>query len=247
MKATDLLRNQHREIEELFQRVEGAEDEQEREEARRDLANHLAAHTAVEEELVYPAGMAALGPSSLLRESFEEHAALDFMVYRLMRIRPVDPSFGAKVSVIKDLFMNHMEKEESELFIHMEDRLGTEKLEELGQRLEARFEDRLTEGPEALLQKSLGIAAPPAQVAVQVPAAARPRAVAKKAARRAPEKKAAAAARGGAKKAAPQRATAKKAPAPKKGRVSTTTRGKKAATSRGPAKRKSARSPSQMN
>jgi hemerythrin superfamily protein len=53
MKATDLLKRQHREVEALFEDIE-AEEGEARAELVRELAAKLAAHMRIEEEVVYP-------------------------------------------------------------------------------------------------------------------------------------------------------------------------------------------------
>ncbi|TKC95153.1 hemerythrin domain-containing protein, partial [Polyangium fumosum] len=230
MKATDLLKQHHREVEELFREIEGAEDEDERASLREELANALAAHTAIEEEIFYPAAMEALGPSSRIREAFEEHAVADFALYRLMSVSVGDETFSAKLGALKDIVMNHVEEEESELLPQAEGEMEREQLEHLGERLSVRFSERLAEGHRPILERSLGIAA--RQVAVQAlgakkAAAPRKRAPAK---RQAMPKRAA----GAAKRGAAKRSAAKAAPA-KRGAAVTQKRGAAVTQKRGAA------------
>jgi len=211
MKATDLLRQQHREVEELFRQLQSTEDEEERASLREELASNLAAHAAIEEEIFYPAAMEAIGTGGRIREAFEEHAVADFALYRFLHISPSDETFAAKLGTLKDVVMNHVEEEESELLPQAEGEIDREKLEMLGERLNARFEERLVEGPESILERSLGIAA--RQVAVAAPGA-------KKASpRRQPQKRATkpgarkASAQGGAKRSAGTKRGAASTPA----------------------------------
>jgi len=187
MMATDILKQQHREFEELVRQIETAEDDEERAALRVELADMLAAHTAIEEEVFYPAVLEQLGPGSRIRESLEEHAVADFALYRLVSISVADETFTAKLATLKDVVMNHIEEEESELLPQAEGEMDRQLLDQLGDRMASRFEERLREGHRPILERSLGIAA--RQVAVAAP---------------------------GAKKAAPTRrarATAKKRPA----------------------------------
>ncbi|MDI3291099.1 hemerythrin domain-containing protein, partial [Polyangium sp. 15x6] len=219
MKATDLLKQHHREVEELFREIEGAEDEDERASLREELANALAAHTAIEEEIFYPAAMEALGPSGRIREAFEEHAVADFALYRLMSVSVGDETFSAKLGALKDIVMNHVEEEESELLPQAEGEMEREQLEQLGDRLQSRFSERMAEGHRPILERSLGIAA--RQVATQAPGAKKAAAPRKRvpAKRQAMPKRAAGAAqrgaaqRGAAKRGAAKRGAAKAAPA----------------------------------
>lgn len=217
MMATDILKQQHREFEELMRQIETAEDDEERAALRVELADMLAAHTAVEEELFYPAALEHLGPASRIRESLEEHAVMDFALYRLVSVSVADETFSAKLATLKDVTMNHIEEEESELLPQVEGEVERQVLEELGDKLAAHFEERLHEGHRSILERSLGIAA--RQVAVSAPgakkaAAATPaRQTSTKRKAGAPKRPIAAAKRGSAPKRA---ATKKQVPAAKK-------------------------------
>ncbi len=159
MKATDILKQQHREFEELMRQIESAEDDDERGALRVELADMLAAHTAIEEELFYPTALEHLGPGTRIRESLEEHAVVDFALYRFVSASVVDETFAAKLATLKDLTMNHVEQEESELLPQVDGEIDRDVLEELGDKMTVRFDERLREGHRAILERSLGIAA----------------------------------------------------------------------------------------
>jgi hemerythrin superfamily protein len=147
MKATSLLKQQHREVESLFQAIESGEGELlERVE---DLADALVAHMAIEHELFYPAARDAA--EDLVLEAFEEHASAEVALKRLLATDLFDPSFKAKVLVLKELVLHHVEEEEGELFPKVEAALGDDANEELGAEMEALFEEALQEGHEAAL------------------------------------------------------------------------------------------------
>lgn len=212
MMATDILKQQHREFEELVRQIETAEDDEERAALRVELADMFAAHTAIEEELFYPAALEQLGPGSRIRESLEEHAVADFTLYRLVSVSVADETFSAKLATLKDVVMNHIEEEESELLPQAEGEMDRQLLEQLGDKMATRFEERLREGHRPILERSLGIAA--RQVAVAAPGAkkAAPPARAKRTAKRpaATQKRAMGAAKRGSapKRAAPAKQVA---------------------------------------
>ncbi len=216
MMATDILKQQHREFEELVRQIETAEDDDERIALRVELADMFAAHTAIEEELFYPAALEQLGPGSRIRESLEEHALADFALYRLVTVSVADETFVAKLATLKDVVMNHIEEEESELLPQVEGEMDRQALDQLGDKMTARFEERLQEGHRAILERSLGIAARHVPMAAPTPvtkkAAPARRGTAK--VKASPQKRAMAAAKRGS---APKRATVtKKAAAAKK-------------------------------
>jgi hemerythrin superfamily protein len=132
MKATTLLRRQHREAERLFDEVMYAEGD--RTEFVRALALELAVHAELEERILYP----------LLREpvpgafymSVEEHAMMKVALERLLHSPPGDEAFEAKVALLKRAVVEHVEEEENDVFPELEESLSREELEALGQRLE---------------------------------------------------------------------------------------------------------------
>ena len=55
MKATDLLKKQHKEVKGLFKKVEKTEDARERKQLMEEITRALEMHTRIEEEIFYPA------------------------------------------------------------------------------------------------------------------------------------------------------------------------------------------------
>ena len=54
MNAIDMLKQDHRLVEELFEAIEDSQDATEREELFIELADALAVHAALEENIFYP-------------------------------------------------------------------------------------------------------------------------------------------------------------------------------------------------
>ncbi|WP_437811788.1 hemerythrin domain-containing protein [Sorangium sp. So ce1078] len=161
MKATDLLKEQHQEVDELFERIAQA-DGDEISALRDELVANLVGHAAIEEELFYPQTREALGASPLIPTSYEEHSLVEIMLQKLLSTEPGDETFHARLGVLKELVQHHVEEEEKELFPQVESAMGAERLEELGARLEARF-DQVREGNvEALLSQIVAKSMPAA-------------------------------------------------------------------------------------
>ncbi len=144
MKATDLLKQQHRAVEALFAKIEGGEPE-----ALKELATALAAHMTIEHEFFYPESREV--DEDLVLEAFEEHSVAEFALKRALAVDPEDESFDARVSVLKELIAHHVEEEEGELFVEMEEELDSAALETLGATMEKRFDEVLALGYERLL------------------------------------------------------------------------------------------------
>src|SRR4051794_5055963 len=99
MKATALLQRQHAHVKTIFKKLEGARENTAS--LLEDLANSLAGHMAIEQELFYPAVREI--DSKLILESFEEHALAEIALKRLLATDPEDASFKARVMATKEL------------------------------------------------------------------------------------------------------------------------------------------------
>ena len=150
--ATELLEKQHRKVEATFKKLESKRTASL--ELLRELANDLAAHMAIEQEIFYPAVREV--DEDLILESYEEHSLAELAVKRLMGTELNDESFHARVTAAKELIEHHVEEEEEELFPKVKKALPKEKLVELGQRMRERFEEVLAEGFEATVPKGFG-------------------------------------------------------------------------------------------
>jgi hemerythrin superfamily protein len=138
MKATDLLKKQHRQVEKLFKEVEKTEDPKQRRKLMDQIAADLKMHTQIEEELFYPAvrEVGTAKAEEMIDEAFEEHHVVDLVLAELPQVDPEDERFEAKMTVLSELVKHHVEEEEEEMFPMAEKKLGAERIKELGQQLE---------------------------------------------------------------------------------------------------------------
>jgi hemerythrin superfamily protein len=138
MKATDLLKKQHRQVEKLFKEVEKTEDPKQRRKLMEQIAADLKMHTQIEEEIFYPAvrEVGTAKAEEMIDEAFEEHHVVDLVLAELPQVDPEDERFAAKMTVLSELVKHHVEEEEEEMFPMAEKKLGAERIKELGQQLE---------------------------------------------------------------------------------------------------------------
>jgi hemerythrin superfamily protein len=153
MKATDLLKQQHREVEELFERIENAEA-REKKALFEELATNLVAHDAIEREIFYPACERQMGDEEILREALVEHGLVEFTLFQADRETRDEDALDARIKVLKDIVEHHVEEEEKELFPKVEKALSGQ-LEQLGAAMEARFEEAKEEDFRTPLQKNV--------------------------------------------------------------------------------------------
>src|SRR2546430_340977 len=99
MNAIEMLEEQHRGVEDLFEEIEEAEGA-EKQEIFAEIADQLVIHSAIEEKHFYPA-VKARQTEDLLRESLEEHLAAKRIIADLLDLKVDDEQFDAKVDVLK--------------------------------------------------------------------------------------------------------------------------------------------------
>lgn len=151
MKATDLLATQHRKVEALFKKLESGRSD--KTVVLEELANALAAHMAIEQELFYPSVKEA--DSEMVNESFEEHSIAEVALKRLLATAIEDEAFDARVTALKELIEHHVKEEEEELFPEVEQALSEDTLSQLGKTMKARYEEVFAQGFEAAVPKGM--------------------------------------------------------------------------------------------
>jgi hemerythrin superfamily protein len=149
--AVSVLKAQHRQVEELFERVKSSDDAQSRKKLLRRIALLLETHTRIEEDVFYPAvrGLGTEDLETLVDEALEEHHVVDLVLADLPRVSPGDDRFAAKMTVLSELVEHHVKEEERDMFRRAQ-ALGTDRLKELGTRLEQAAARHLGEPPEHL-------------------------------------------------------------------------------------------------
>jgi iron-sulfur cluster repair protein YtfE (RIC family) len=137
MKATDVLKKQHREVLGLFKQIEKTDDPSERRRLLDEITDSLKMHTELEEEIFYPAirESGAKKAEEMVLEAIEEHHVVDLILAEAPEIDPEAESFDAKMTVLQELVKHHIEEEETEMF-KLASRLGDEEAKDLGRRLE---------------------------------------------------------------------------------------------------------------
>jgi hemerythrin superfamily protein len=131
MNAIDMLKQDHRMVEELFDAIDQANAATEREQLFTELADALAVHAAIEENIFYPACKTEDSEETLL-QALEEHLAAKRLLADLLEMDPMDEVFMAKISVLKETILRHVEEEEEEILPEARRLLGDDMLMALG-------------------------------------------------------------------------------------------------------------------
>jgi hemerythrin superfamily protein len=148
MNIIELLKEQHRQVRGLFERI-AIEDRKQRRSLVGELSTALLRHMEIEEKVVYPAAQKAFHGDEEQEErilvSFEEHAAAKHGLAELNGTPPGDKRFFARVRVLQEMIDHHVDEEESEVFPEMRAKLGEEQLMKLGDVVERRLSALETE------------------------------------------------------------------------------------------------------
>jgi hemerythrin superfamily protein len=136
--AIVLLREDHKEIRQVFKQFQKAEDESSA--TRQRLVDRmielLTVHTYVENEVMYPRVRELLPDLEHdILESYEEHHVADVLVVELAAMKADDERFNAKTTVLIENVSHHIQEEEDEWFPKVREGLGRKALQELGEEL----------------------------------------------------------------------------------------------------------------
>jgi hypothetical protein len=142
MDAIDLLKKQHKEVKTLFRKMHKTEAARERSQLLEQIAIALEGHTTIEEEMFYPAvkDLDTKKAEEMVAEAYEEHHVVKLVLAELPQVDVEDEQFGAKMTVLSELVEHHADEEEEEMFKTAR-KIGEDELEDLGTRMEARFEE----------------------------------------------------------------------------------------------------------
>ena len=134
--AITLLEADHREVEDLFKRFKSATSDADKAAIAQRICLALKVHAQIEEELFYPPAREKTGDRDLVDEAVVEHMGAKTLIAQIEAMRPGQPLYDAKVTVLGEQVRHHVEEEESELFPEV--RQTRIDLDALGAKLAAR-------------------------------------------------------------------------------------------------------------
>ena len=133
--AIVLLKQDHKEIRELFRRFQEAGEGASTHQGQivDKILEALTVHTYIENECMYPRVrelLPDLGEDIL--ESYEEHHVADVLSAELAALKPDSDRFHAKTMVLIESVTHHMDEEEQDWFPKVRAGLGRKQLQALG-------------------------------------------------------------------------------------------------------------------
>ena len=137
MNAIELLKSDHDVVDKLFQKVKANEDGDNTATFERIKAE-LEVHTHIEETIFYPM-LLEKGDEELqkiTKEGIEEHHQAKILLREISSLVDDSEKFSPKLKVLMEDIEHHVQEEEGEMFVLVEEQFDTDVLEEIGARLE---------------------------------------------------------------------------------------------------------------
>jgi hemerythrin-like domain-containing protein len=144
MDPIELIKEDHRRVEALFEEYEAFGDDayEQKKDIVDTIIEELEAHTEMEETIAYPAFREALDDEGdkKVEEAYAEHDVAKNLIEEIKGLDPQDPQYEAKVQVLKENVMHHVEEEETDLLPSAEEAVSGEEMARLGEEMQA-FKD----------------------------------------------------------------------------------------------------------
>ena len=109
--AIALLKADHRKVETLFDQFEAARGSAAKRKLAHQICLELKIHTAIEEEIFYPAFRGQID-DDMLDEAYVEHDGAKVLINDIVAARPEDAFYDAKVTVLAEEVKHHVHEEE---------------------------------------------------------------------------------------------------------------------------------------
>jgi hemerythrin superfamily protein len=138
MDAVSVLTKEHEKAKALFEQIESSSDADARQRLLTEVITALRAHTKIEEEILYPVVREQMkGGGKLFEEAMQEHQEAKKAMNELEAMSPDDPEWKDKFEILMHGVLHHAKEEETEMFPKLRETLSEQRLNELGEQLEA--------------------------------------------------------------------------------------------------------------
>ncbi len=136
--AIALLKADHRQVESWFSQFKKAKKDDRKKDLADRICNALTVHAKIEEEIFYPAFLAATEDKELHHEAQVEHAGAKRLIGEIEGMGPDNEYYDAKVTVLSEMIKHHVKEEEQPGGMFAEARKSDMDLADLGERMAAR-------------------------------------------------------------------------------------------------------------
>lgn len=139
MDAVKLLKDDHKEVKELFRQFENARSADRKKKIAEEAMTALEVHAEIEEEIFYPAAKAKADKEGkeLVAEAVEEHHVVKMLIGELRAMKDVNEQYEAKFTVLIENVEHHIDEEEKEMLPDAKRSLGGD-IQALGEQMQER-------------------------------------------------------------------------------------------------------------
>ena len=134
MTAIDILKKDHRKVDDLFTQIES--DGSDKQRIFGQIYNELTLHSQAEETFFYPELELSSETSGDVQHSYKEHQQVKDLLEDLSSSDPNAAVWMTRLNELKESVQQHVEEEENELFPKSERVLGQQKLDDIGRKIE---------------------------------------------------------------------------------------------------------------
>jgi hemerythrin superfamily protein len=138
LDAIGLLKADHRQVEQWFEAFEKTRSDAKKQDLASRICKALTVHTTIEEEIFYPAFLAATEDKDMHHEAEVEHAGAKNLIAQIEKSGPDDDYYDAKLKVLSEMIKHHVKEEEQRGGMFAEAKQSDMDLTALGAQLAAR-------------------------------------------------------------------------------------------------------------
>ena len=144
LNAIELLKADHRMVEELFEKFEKARSDSVKEKIAKQVCLELMVHSQIEEEIFYPAVKDAVD-EEIYAEAHVEHDGAKMLIAEILAGSADEEFFEAKVKVLSEQIKHHVKEEEQRDGMFAQAKAGEVDLAALGEAMAARKAELIAE------------------------------------------------------------------------------------------------------
>lgn len=136
--AVAVLKADHRKVETWFEQISKSRSDAKKQALAAQICAALTVHTTIEEEIFYPAFLAATADKDTHHEAIVEHDGAKKLIEQIERMDASDDYFDAKVTVLSEMIKHHVKEEEQPGGMFAEAKKSDMDLKALGDEMLAR-------------------------------------------------------------------------------------------------------------
>ena len=145
MDAIAMLKADHRKVEALFEKFEQTNGKATKQKLAEQICLELKVHTAIEEEIFYPACRGKI-EDDLVNEAYVEHDSAKLLINEIEAGGPDEEFYDAKVKVLSEMIEHHVKEEEQRVEgMFSQARKAGLPMDDLGERMLAMKEQLMAE------------------------------------------------------------------------------------------------------